>query len=111
MWVAGLRFTAGFPPVARGSVVTVPAAPVSSDGLSGASSWRTFRDLRTRNVIQGCYWSAADQCSVIYESRLEQRRLFYADFDLSVGQIVAKPFILSSHGLKLFHVSIVRTIC
>jgi hypothetical protein len=33
---------------------------------------------------------------VIYESRLEQCRLLYADFDLSVSHIVAQPFMLTS---------------
>ena len=32
----------------------------------------------------------------MYESRLDQCRLPYADFDLFVGHMVAKPFMLKS---------------
>ncbi|MEV0186165.1 hypothetical protein AB0I54_44095, partial [Streptomyces sp. NPDC050625] len=33
---------------------------------------------------------------VIYESRLELARLLFADLDLSVGGIVAQPFLLKT---------------
>ena len=43
---------------------------------------------------------------VIYESRLELARLLYADFDPSVGRVVAQPFLLAANvsGVQRKHV-------
>ena len=77
-----------------GVVVTALMADASLDDISTACPWRTFRWYEGQRHYSGWYWSATDQCSVIYESRLEQCRLLYADFDLSVSHILAQPFML-----------------
>ena len=43
---------------------------------------------------------------VIYESRLELARLLYADFDPSVGRVLAQPFLLAANvsGVQRKHV-------
>jgi hypothetical protein len=89
-----------------GSVGALPLAAVSLDELSGASPWRTLRWFKGHKHYSGWYWSATTRCSVIYESRLEQCRLVYADFDLSVHHIVAQPFILHAllKGVERQHI-------
>jgi len=79
-----------------GSAVAVPMADAGLVDLSAAYPWRTFRWFKGQKHYSGWYWCATDQCSVIYESRLELCRLLYADFDLSVRHIVAQPFMLSA---------------
>jgi hypothetical protein len=78
------------------SLAAQPIAAVRLDELSGAAPWRTLRWFKGQKHYSGWYWSATTRCSVIYESRLEQCRLVYADFDRSVRHIVAQPFMLGA---------------
>lgn len=50
--------------------------------------------IAVRSITPGRYWSATQDGHVVYESRLELARLLLADFDTSVSQIVAQPFLL-----------------
>jgi hypothetical protein len=79
-----------------GPVVTALMADASLGDIGTAYPWRTFRWYMGQKHYSGWYWSTTDQCSVIYESRLELCRLLYADFDLAVRHIVAQPFLLKS---------------
>ncbi|MFL0239387.1 TnsA-like heteromeric transposase endonuclease subunit [Mycobacterium sp. SMC-17] len=64
------------------------------DELANAAPWRTFRWHRGQKHYSGTYWSSTLGSHVIYESRIELARLLFADFDISVRQIVAQPFLL-----------------
>jgi hypothetical protein len=64
------------------------------DELANAAPWRTFRWHRGQKHYSGTYWSSTVGGHVIYESQLELARLLFADFDVSVRQIVAQPFLL-----------------
>ncbi|GLV77082.1 TnsA-like heteromeric transposase endonuclease subunit [Streptomyces hygroscopicus] len=68
----------------------------SIDLLCSATPWRTFRWYRGQKHYSGTYWSATMRDHVIYESRLELARLLFADFDPSVRDIVAQPFLLKA---------------
>lgn len=69
-------------------------AAAGIDELASATPWRTFRWHRGQKHYSGTYWSSTLGGHVIYESRLELARLMFADFDISVQQIVAQPFLL-----------------
>ncbi len=62
--------------------------------LYAAGPWRTFRWYFGQKHYSGSYWSSTQSDHVIYESRLELARLWYADFDRDVTAIVAQPFLL-----------------
>ena len=79
-----------------GPVVTALMADASLGDIGTAYPWRTFRWYMGQKHYSGWYWSTTDQCSVIYESRLELCRLLYADFDLAVRHIVAAAVLASS---------------
>ena len=64
------------------------------DELANAGPSRTFRWHRGQKHYSGTYWSSTVGSHVIYESRPELARLLFADFDVSVRQIVAQPFLL-----------------
>lgn len=66
----------------------------TTDLLSAATPWRTFRWHHGQKHYSGTYWSSTERSHVIYESRLELARLLYADFDVAVHRIVAQPFLL-----------------
>jgi hypothetical protein len=68
----------------------------TTDLLSAATPWRTFRWHRGQKHYSGTYWSSTERSHVIYESRLELARLQYADFDVAVRRIVAQPFLLAT---------------
>jgi hypothetical protein len=68
----------------------------TTDLLSAATPWRTFRWHRGQKHYSGTYWSSTEDSHVIYESRLELARLQYADFDAAVRRIVAQPFLLKA---------------
>jgi hypothetical protein len=68
----------------------------TTDLLSQAMPWRTFRWHRGQKHYSGTYWSSTEAAHVIYESRLELARLLYADFDVAVRRIVAQPFLLKA---------------
>ncbi|MGW5250745.1 TnsA-like heteromeric transposase endonuclease subunit [Streptomyces sp. NPDC004129] len=68
----------------------------SFDLMRSAVPWRTFRWYRGQRHYAGTYWSATTQSHVLYESRLELARLLVADFDSSVHDIVAQPFLLKA---------------
>lgn len=67
---------------------------VLSEMLYAAEPWRTFRWYMGQKHYSGTYWSSTQSDHVIYESRLELARLWYADFDRDVTAIVAQPFLL-----------------
>lgn len=69
-------------------------APVAL--LEAAAPWRTFRWFQGQGHYPGAYWSATMRDHVVYESRLELARVLFADFDASVLQIIAQPFLLTS---------------
>ncbi len=71
-------------------------AATSVDMLSSVAPWRTFRWYKGQRHYSGTYWSATTQDHVIYESRLELTRLLAADFDPSVQDIRAQPFLLKA---------------
>ncbi|WP_405812560.1 TnsA-like heteromeric transposase endonuclease subunit (plasmid) [Streptomyces sp. NBC_01520] len=62
--------------------------------LYAAEPWRTFRWYMGQKHYSGTYWSSTQSDHVIYESRLELARLWYADFEPDVTAIVAQPFLL-----------------
>lgn len=64
--------------------------------LYEAAPWRTFRWYYGQRHYSGSYWSATQRDHVIYESRLELAALLFADYDQSVGHIVAQPFQLKT---------------
>ncbi|MFH8533224.1 TnsA-like heteromeric transposase endonuclease subunit [Streptomyces tendae] len=64
--------------------------------MGSAAPWRTFRWHRGQRHHSGTYWSATTQSHVLYESRLELARLLFADFDSSVHDITAQPFLLKA---------------
>ncbi|WP_267246428.1 TnsA-like heteromeric transposase endonuclease subunit [Streptomyces sp. PR69] len=64
--------------------------------LYAAEPWRTFRWYMGQKHYSGSYWSSTQSDHVIYESRLELARLWYADFDQDVTAIVAQPFLLKA---------------
>ncbi|MFE3559455.1 TnsA-like heteromeric transposase endonuclease subunit [Streptomyces sp. NPDC059193] len=66
----------------------------SADVLYAAEPWRTFRWYMGQKHYSGTYWSSTQADHVIYESRLELARLWYADFEPDVTAIVAQPFLL-----------------
>ncbi|WP_457135597.1 TnsA-like heteromeric transposase endonuclease subunit [Mycobacteroides abscessus] len=68
----------------------------TTDLLSVALPWRTFRWHRGQRHYSGTYWSSTESAHVVYESRLELARLLYADFDPAVRRIVAQPFLLTA---------------
>jgi hypothetical protein len=68
----------------------------TTDLLSAAMPWRTFRGYHGQKHYSGTYWSSTERSHVIYESRLELARLQYADFDVAVRRIVAQPFLLKT---------------
>jgi hypothetical protein len=68
----------------------------TTDLLSAAMPWRTFRWYHGQKHYSGTYWSSTERSHVIYESRLELARLQYADFDVAVRRIVAQPFLLKT---------------
>ena len=68
----------------------------TTDLLSNAAPWRTFRWYRGQKHYSGTYWASTEESHVIYESRLGLARLLYADFDGAVRRIVAQPFLLKA---------------
>ena len=56
--------------------------------------WRTFRWRNGQRFYSGTYWSATNRDHVIYELRLELARLMLADYDATVRQPIAQPFLL-----------------
>ena len=64
--------------------------------LFRAIPWRTFRWYFGQRHYSGTYWSATERDHVIYESRLELASLILADFDPTVHDIAAQPFLLSA---------------
>lgn len=77
-----------------GALVDRPLHELTSDVLSQALPYRTFRWYRGQRHYSGSYWSSTNCAHVIYESRLELARLLLADLDTSVTKIVAQPFLL-----------------
>lgn len=80
---------------AAGEERSVSAAALSRTELFRAAPWRTFRWYFGQRHYSGTYWSATQRDHVIYESRLELANLLLADFDVSVNQIVAQPFLVT----------------
>lgn len=68
----------------------------TTDLLSVAMPWRTFRWHRGQKHYSGTYWSSTERSHVSYESRLELARLLYADLDAAVHRIVSQPFLLKT---------------
>ncbi|VBA45360.1 TnsA-like heteromeric transposase endonuclease subunit [Mycobacterium attenuatum] len=66
----------------------------TTDFLSTAMPWRTFRWRDGQRHYSGTYWSATNRDHVIYESRLELARLLLADYDTAVLNVIAQPFLL-----------------
>src|SRR5260370_16275823 len=83
--------------VQDGDVVEVPAHRATHDLLRSALPFRTFRWYYGQRHYSGSYWSATMSTHVIYESRLQLRRLLIADFDRPFTFIVAHPSLLSSN--------------
>lgn len=79
-----------------GPAVEIPWREVTADQLSGAAPFRTFRWRDGQRHYSGTYWSSTNSGHVIYESRLELSNLLLADFDPTVTQIVAQPFLLAA---------------
>ena len=79
---------------ADGSKVSLPWERATTEALSSAGPWRTFRWHDGQRHYSGTYWSATERGHVIYESRPELARLLFANFDASVNRIFAQPFLL-----------------
>jgi hypothetical protein len=79
-----------------GAAEEKPWALLDSTVLSSAVPWRTFRWYKGQRHYSGTYWCATMRDHVIYESRLELARVIFADFDRSVHQILAQPFLLKA---------------
>ena len=80
----------------NGEIERFAAAEVSEVALFAALPWRTFRWCKGQRHYSGSYWAATENNHVIYESRLELSSLLMADFDLSVLEIAAQPFLLQA---------------
>ncbi|QZY48906.1 TnsA-like heteromeric transposase endonuclease subunit [Mycolicibacterium austroafricanum] len=80
----------------EGEVERWSVTGVSESVLFAASPWRTFRWYEGQRHYSGSYWAATEASHVIYESRLELSALLMADFDPTVLQIVAQPFLLQA---------------
>ena len=76
------------------SEVSVLWSCATTEFLSRAVPWRTFRWRDGQRHYSGTYWSATNRDHVIYESRLELARLMLADYDATVRQLIAQPFLL-----------------
>lgn len=76
------------------SEVALEWASATTDFLSQAAPWRTFRWRAGQRHYSGTYWSATNRDHVIYESRLELARLLFADYDTTVDRVIAQPFFL-----------------
>ena len=76
------------------SEVALEWASATTDFLSQAAPWRTFRWRAGQRHYSGTYWSATNRDLVIYESRLELARLLFADYDTTVDRVIAQPFFL-----------------
>ena len=66
--------------------------------LTCATPWRTFRWRAGQFHYSGTYWCATNRDHVIYESRLELARLLFADYDRTVTQVLAQPFLLRARA-------------
>ncbi|UQX10987.1 TnsA-like heteromeric transposase endonuclease subunit [Candidatus Mycobacterium methanotrophicum] len=86
--------TVRFRTAPKGDVSSVALAAAGPNILADAHPWREFRWRAGQKHYSGTYWSSTVGRHVIYESRLELARLLFADFDMSVRQIVAQPFLL-----------------
>jgi len=84
----------------------VPLAEADVEALAAAFPWREFRWRAGQRHYSGTYWAATGERHVIYESRLELARLLFADFDSSVHQICAQPFLLTTRidGVERRHI-------
>ncbi|WP_370500371.1 TnsA-like heteromeric transposase endonuclease subunit [Mycolicibacterium sp. jd] len=82
--------------LADGETERSAAAEVSEAALFGAIPWRTFRWYKGQRHYSGSYWAATEDNHVIYESRLELSSLLMADFDVSVLEIAAQPFLVQA---------------
>lgn len=71
-----------------------PWVCATTDFLSRAVPWRSFRSRDGQRHYSGTYWSATNRDHVIYESRLELARLMLADYDTTVRHVIAQPFLL-----------------
>jgi hypothetical protein len=69
---------------------------VSSGDLVAAAPWRVFRWRRGQRHYSGVHWSATTRTHVPYGSGLELAHLLYADFDVTVTEIISQPFSLSA---------------
>ena len=72
----------------------IPFGDADPELLKLAPPWRTSRWFFGYEYHSGAYWSATTSAQVIYETRLQLRRLILADFDQSVTFIAAQPFQL-----------------
>ena len=82
--------------LANGETDRFAAAEVSEAALFAAIPWRTFGWYQGQRHYSGSYWAATEDNHVIYESRLELSSLLMADFDVSVLEIAAQPFLLQA---------------
>ena len=89
--------------VQDGDVVEVPAHRATHELLRSAMPFRPFRCYYGQRHYPGSYWSATMSSHVIYESRLELSRLLMADFEPSVGFIVAQPFSIRCEVQGVVH--------
>lgn len=80
---------------AAGTERSRPFSEASTSDLLNALPWRTFRWYFGQRHYSGTYWSSTTRDHVIYESLLELSNLLFADYDSSVRQIVAQPFLVS----------------
>jgi TnsA endonuclease N terminal len=89
-----------------GDVARVAVSRAQPAMLDEALPWRTFRMYYGQPHYSGTYWSATENGSVIYESRLELCRLILADFDAKVSHIVAQPFLMRAKvdGVRRRHI-------
>ena len=87
----------------HGDVVEVSAHRATHELMRSAMPFRPFRCYYGQRHYPGSYWSATMSSHVIYESRLELSRLLMADFEPSVGFIVAQPFSIRCEVQGVVH--------
>lgn len=74
--------------------LAIPIGDIEPEAVNGAPPWRSSRWFFGHEYHSGAYYSATTSTQVIYETRLQLRRLILADFDPSVTFVVAQPFQL-----------------
>jgi hypothetical protein len=79
-----------------GEIIHIPPWRLTPSLMADTRPFRKFRSYKGQRHYSGTYWSSTESGHVIYESRLELKRLLLADFDPTVDRIFAQPLMISA---------------